>query len=186
MNPRRQTQFEEKSDVKKQEPCYKFDTKPGATNQLLRISEYRFINPNAKHRKAYISEPSYHSIIEPAIRTAKDYILSLPDDWDDQGSPHFESKTFDRVATFLRIHAERLMSQHGTKIDRCQILPGPRGAIDVLWKTYNYEFAITFEPDNPNEIKFYADDLGRSKSCIKGIFCSDQDVTHIFLFLMGI
>lgn len=110
------------------------------------------------------NEDALEQIIK-AIDLSKS-ILDLQDDWDGEGSPGYSKTTWDRMRKFLLSHAQAMRNHLGISIPVPQILPGPDGSIDMLWKRDEYELLVNI-PSDPNRFaNFYGDD--RDKTSVKG------------------
>lgn len=88
-------------------------------------------------------------------------LLGLCDDWDGDGSVGYERATWSRVTRFLASTAERIWLNLGEVIPTPDISPGPRGSIDLHWRTPDREMLINFPADENSAIRFYGDDGNR-------------------------
>jgi hypothetical protein len=113
--------------------------------------------------------------INEALARAE-WMLNLEDDWDGEGSVGFSKITFNRAADFLRRYATGAWKRAGTIIPVPEILPGPDGSIDILWKTEGYELLVNIPAEN-KLASFYGDDLRDAN--IKGTF--DASVENLGL-----
>jgi hypothetical protein len=104
-------------------------------------------------------------------------ILSWQDDWDDEGSPHFEEATWKRATEFLERHARLLLKKHGLLMPTPRILPGPNGSIDLHWETGRRELLMNIRPDS-KLAGFYGEASGTSS--LKGK--ADLDASDLGLF----
>jgi hypothetical protein len=105
-------------------------------------------------------------------------MLSWGDDWDDEGSPHFEEATWKRATGFLERHA-RLLFKRGAVLPTPRILPGPNGSIDLHWETNGRELLINVSPGN-TLAGFYGEAAG--KTSIKGKVDLDSSDLGLGLF----
>lgn len=144
----------------------------GATAWVLR--EGSFVN-------TIIEEEDAPEEIVQAIEVSKS-ILKLKDDWDGEGSPGYSEMTWDRMRRFLLGHAQAMRNQFAISIPAPQILPGPDGSIDMLWKTDDYELLVNI-PSDPNSFaSFYGDD--RDRSSVKGTIDPARTNQGILSWLM--
>lgn len=101
-----------------------------------------------------------------AIRASR-YILDLEDDWDEEGSPRFNEATWQRATNFVKQVVSSFRQQpNGFWVDPPRILPGPKGSIDIHWKTSKRELLINV-PENLSEPADYYGS-GGSMDIIKG------------------
>jgi len=91
--------------------------------------------------------------LEAEIIRARELILGLGDNWDDEGSPGYNERTFQLAAEFAR----DLVSQTTTEFSCSLIVPtiGPAaaGSIDVYWKAT----AVTLLVNVPALVNTHAD-----------------------------
>jgi hypothetical protein len=101
-----------------------------------------------------------------AIRASR-YILDLDDDWDEEGSQRFNETTWKRATNFITQVAVSFRKQpDGFWIDPPRILPGPKGSIDIHWKTLKRELLINVPDDDKCPADYYGS--GGSADIIKG------------------
>src|SRR5437016_2474479 len=93
------------------------------------------------------SEPEHLTQLRTAIGKAKLKILSLKDDWDENGSEAYEAATFEQAAEFLISNATRLWKAYSVMLEVPKILPGPDGSIDIHWEIDDRELLINIPPD---------------------------------------
>ena len=102
------------------------------------------------------------TLVSVKIFEAKERILILEEDWDDEGCPAYQEKTIDAAAQFLY----QLDSPSVTNV---RIAPAGEGSIDLHWKMDKFELLINFHPDG--SVSYYGDDyngnLIRGSSCPK-------------------
>lgn len=94
-------------------------------------------------------------------------LLDLPDDWDDAGAPGYLEATWQRAVTFLVSGVSRLWQEHRVRTERADVLPGPRGSIDLDWRTPGHELLINVPVDTSQPFAYYGDD-GAGERKIKG------------------
>jgi hypothetical protein len=90
----------------------------------------------------------------------------LEADWDGEGSAAYERAVGERATDFVVKNAKALWNTFGRRMDVPDIAPGPKGSIDVHWKTRRYELLVNFPPAPSEMASFYGDDYG--KMVIKG------------------
>jgi hypothetical protein len=103
-------------------------------------------------------------------------MLTWGDDWDEEGSPHFEEATWRRAVNLLDRHA-RLLLDRGVILPTPRILPGPNASIDLHWETNQRELLINVPPEDAPS-NYYGETAG--KNSIKGKI--DPDKADLFLF----
>lgn len=91
-----------------------------------------------------------------AIEKAQ-YILTLQDDYDGEGSLGYSPKTFKRAESFLKAYAETFFEKFNLLLPLPKILPGPDSSIDILWKNDECELLINFPADPKVPAAFYGD-----------------------------
>ena len=104
--------------------------------------------------------------LENAMRQS-DWLLSLRDNWDDEGAQKYSSETLDRALWFLRNHMQWAREKYEAVLPIPRILPGPEGSIDLHWKCESFEVLLNIPPE-PEPASFYGDDFGNAK--IQGTF----------------
>lgn len=75
-------------------------------------------------------------------------IAQLQDNWDNQGSPAFDTDTIVRAMTFLRLYSQNVQFPLPT------IVPSVIGSIDFYWQTAYTELLINV-PQLPKPITFF-------------------------------
>jgi hypothetical protein len=80
-----------------------------------------------------------------------EYILHLPDDWDDEGSPHYERETWERAVKFVLRNAVELWRKERVRAEPPAVQNGPEGSIDIHWRSPGAELLINVPstPDRP-------------------------------------
>jgi hypothetical protein len=104
--------------------------------------------PAAIRRLCGIEVPYALSEIADAIEKSR-YILDLPDDWDDEGSPGYAPETWERAARFVLNNAVDLWRAEQVRVPAPAIHNGPAGSIDIHWKTRGAELLINVPPERP-------------------------------------
>ncbi len=96
------------------------------------------------------------------------YILTLPDNWDDEGSKPYKQETLICAIHFLLDYFYLLDKIYAHSIKVPQIGHGVNGGIDILWKSKDYRLLINIHEAPSNIASFYGDDYKDNK--IKGTF----------------
>ena len=95
------------------------------------------------------------------------YILDLEDDWDEEGSPRFQKTTWKRATDFvLQVVSSFRRQPGGFWVEPPRILPGPKGSIDIHWKTSKRELLINVPEDTGEPADYYGS--GGLTDIIKG------------------
>ena len=102
---------------------------------------------------------SRRKLLENALRNAE-WLLSLDEDWDDEGGQKYSKETLDRALMFVRNHMRWAREEFQAELPIPRILPGPNGSIDLHWKTNVFELLLNVPPE-PGLATFYGDDLGK-------------------------
>jgi hypothetical protein len=110
-------------------------------------------------------------------------ILSLPEDWDDEGGARITEETWNRATEYLRRHAQALYSRQGVRIPAPRILPDPSGGIDLHWKTEKRELLVNIPAPIAEPASFYGDAFGTNS--IKGILDTAALDLGIFTWLVA-
>lgn len=118
--------------------------------------------------------------LSDAIAASQD-MLSWPDDWDGEGSPHYDEATWLRATTFLRESAESLWDDFGVATEIPCVLPGPNGSIDLHWRTGTHELLVNFPADPAAPVAFYGDDS--AGNVIKGEIAGSAQKRWFLLWL---
>lgn len=107
------------------------------------------------------------------------FILTLPDNWDDEGAVGYQQETWHRATSFLWVCEHMYCNITTFHIPVPRITPGPDGTIDIYWKNKNRELLLNI-PVSPDEhASFYGDNtLGQQ---IKGKF-DTSDVSEWLIF----
>lgn len=84
------------------------------------------------------------------------YILSLKDNWDDEGGLKYNEQTWIASIKFLLNYAKTLYEDFNTEVDTPAIYHGPKGSIDIMWEKLTYRMVINIQADG-RHAHFYAD-----------------------------
>jgi hypothetical protein len=95
-------------------------------------------------------------------------ILTLTDDWDDEGSPAYSKNALARAVAFVAAHSAKGHDLCSSYPPAPRIGPGPDGSIDLHWKQKTWELLVNIPADDTQMAVFYGDDYGAAK--IKGSF----------------
>jgi hypothetical protein len=140
-----------------------------------------WIRPHRPNLTPWCVHPRVASIddLSDAIETSRN-MLSLPDDWDDEGSPEIREETWRRATDYLRRHAELLYARYGLRLPIPRILAGPAGSVDLHWKINGRELLLNV-PATDELATFYGDASGSSS--IKGTVDTKVDDLGLFTWL---
>jgi len=117
--------------------------------------------PTGEHRL-----PTPLRVLQTGIALSRS-LLDLADDWDDAGAAGYDEATWHRAVTFLVSGVSRLWEENGVRTERADVLPGPRGSIDLDWRTPGHELLVNVPPDPSQPVAYYGDD-GTGGRKIKG------------------
>jgi hypothetical protein len=112
------------------------------------------------HRKSRTIAPLANLI--KAVNKAQS-ILTLPDDWDDAGSPAIRPETLRRAVLFLLLHAAVLWGRYSVIIPTPRISAGPDGSIDLHWRTRRRELLVSIPQDLKGPAPYYGDNFGTER-----------------------
>lgn len=116
-------------------------------------------------------EETHHFLaLKKAIRKGR-FLLTLGQNWDDEGSPGYSHETFRRVEGFLVTQFERLKNR-GRMMRLPSIQPGPDGSIDLHWKFVDWELLVNVPSDPGSPLNYYGDDY--KQTTMKGTFPDDN------------
>jgi hypothetical protein len=101
--------------------------------------------------------PDPLSAIETAIADARQmFSRGITDaEGENDGAPFPEA--FERAVSFLRNSAQLILEKDRTAVDVPEILPGPSGSIDLLWRFKRYELLVNIPPGKDTIADFYGD-----------------------------
>lgn len=120
--------------------------------------------PSVNPRK--IDKPILTRRLNDVIEASR-CILDLEDDWDEEGSLRFSEATWIRATHFVKQVALSFRQQpNGFWVDPPRILPGPKGSIDIHWKTSKRELLINIPEDKKEPADYYGS--GGLTDIIKG------------------
>lgn len=110
--------------------------------------------------------PAAFAELEAHITSSRS-LLDLTDDWDDAGAPGYDEATWQRAVRFLVSGVSRLWDEFGIRTERADVLPGPRGSIDLDWRTPGHELLVNVPVDPTQPLGYYGDDGAGGKK-VKG------------------
>lgn len=150
--------------------------------------KYRILNKEViraeaeKASRSYLT-PEMNSLLN-AINNSRS-LLELEDNWDGEGSVGYDESTWLRARNFLMRNAVRLYESQKKCFDPPEILPGPKGSIDLHWKTEARELLINVPADSQETISYYGDDTAENtENAIRGKNIeSSKNTEWIFLWL---
>lgn len=105
------------------------------------------------------------------LQDSSQHILSLEDNWDEEGSQAFTDQTFLGVADFLVAYSGYIFNEYHKIIDIPYITPSGDGSIDIDWDTDSYCFLVNIA-ENGEDAEYYSSDQDRQES--KGHFLVHQ------------
>jgi hypothetical protein len=95
---------------------------------------------------------------------------------------YYSKETLERGIAFLKMHMEGIWKSCGTTIILPTIGPGPRGSVDLYWKTTSFELLVNI-PASPNDLgTFYGRDYNQQTA--KGSFDPKRFTLSIASWLM--
>jgi hypothetical protein len=114
-------------------------------------------HPGTRDRSA--GGEGFERLLDRAIESST-WILSLPRNFDGEGSPAPAASTFSHAATLLRS-----LTFEGRRLGRPEfplprITPGPSGSIDLFWETESFELLVNVPADPFAPISFDGDNFG--------------------------
>jgi hypothetical protein len=95
------------------------------------------------------------------------FMLNLEEDWDDEGGMPVDKFTFVRAIKFLINYSTFLMENYRIFLTPPQLHPGPKGSVDISWRTQKYRMLINIPSDPAKQAGYYGDDKNDGDS-IKG------------------
>lgn len=110
-----------------------------------------------------------HSLL-PIVESIKksEYILNLPNNWDDEGSETYAYETWLGAVSFLLNYALEVFRKEGRVIDVPKIYPSMKGSIDIDWETPKYGWLVNIEKSGL-KATYFADNL-QTKKELEGEF----------------
>lgn len=96
---------------------------------------------------------------------ASEYILTLEENWDDEGAPSYNKFVWQKAVDFLLEYSELVLKEYNKKIISPKIYHGPNGTIDILFENSNYTLLINILEDGLHAEYFGQD---KRKNTAKG------------------
>ena len=160
-------------------------------NLRLRRMNWQEVKGISKNKKEFLEifiSDKYRIEIRTIFKTAYQRIynsldiLSLKDDWDEQGSKSYFVETFYQATNFIITYLTWVWDEFHVVPAAPEILPGPNGSIDLLWQNENYDLLINCK-EAPSDIStFYGDDNKNTK--IEGQFEMSNPNLGVLLCLL--
>lgn len=133
---------------------------------LVVIPEGRYYKQNLRYYgESEKDDSTYSPQIEREIESSK-FILELPEDWDEEGSPNYSEGTWKTATQFIRKTAFQFKKETDRWIDAPKITPSHDGSIDVRWKSSERSLLINFPADSSSPATFFGSD--KNIDAIKG------------------
>ncbi len=102
-----------------------------------------------------------------------EFILSLKDDWDGEGSPGYKRETIDRALAYIPKFQERIRKERGAEVElKYRLCQGPNGSIDVEddppgKESKDYIFLLNVPSGTEAPTYFYNDSKGKLKGSLE-------------------
>jgi len=112
---------------------------------------------NFWENEIHIDDSIFSPQIERAIKMSE-FILGLPENWDEEGSPKYLRETWNAATQFVRKTALLYKKEVGKWINAPKITPGPDGSIDVRWKNSKRSILVNFPANSITPADFYGSD----------------------------
>jgi hypothetical protein len=141
--------------------------------------KYRFVY-NARADSVRLAES-----LEPAISEAIElsrYILSLEENWDEEGSPGYQQATWERATNFVKDLATSYWELTNLWVCPPSIMPGPEGSIDIHWNASKRELLINIPTENDSPAGYFGS--GGAKDTVKGKLDTSSSNQWILMWLL--
>jgi hypothetical protein len=119
--------------------------------------------------------------LEKLLNESK-YILSLKDNWDQEGSKGYVLKTWRKMECFLNQRYYKYISSQLEAPPIPDIEPGPNGGIDLLWEYDAFELLLHI-PAEDQGISFFGNN--KMKAELKGVFQNEEDENLLFSWIIS-
>ena len=86
------------------------------------------------------------------------YLLTLEEDWDDEGGRPVSFDTWKAGINLLIENISYIFQKTGIILDTPKINPGPEDSIDLLWRNEKYRLLINVPSNLDRQIECYGDD----------------------------
>ncbi len=100
-------------------------------------------------------------------------MLSLNENWDDEGALVITEIIWRSAIDFLRKHSEYILQNQAINIQAPQINPCRDGSVDLSWRTPKARMLINFKNDGSDLAHYYGDYYNNINS-IKGYVKTDE------------
>jgi hypothetical protein len=142
-------------------------------------SDFRAFMANRLRGRPVKRRAALPSTTLEAIESSR-WILDLKDDWDEQGAEGYSEATWSRACGFLALQATLVRRSLARELPSPAILPGPKGSIDLHWKTQRFELLVNIPREEAEPATFYGDDYGTL--CIRGNLKASEEVLGLVGF----
>lgn len=120
--------------------------------------------------------------IEEEIEASR-YMLTLGDNWDDEGAPGYRAETWERATGFLRETSRAFTRLTGRAAPPPRISHGPESSVDLLWDVGGRKLLVNV-PDSPNApADFYGDNGPARNVTVKGLLNPASPKTWLLIWL---
>lgn len=103
--------------------------------------------------------------LKTLIEESKEYILSLPDNWDGYGADIIDYDSLERAINLLQRLLKNLWKEM-FEVPLPRIQPVPDGSIDLNWKTEKFELLINIPSINDNTVCAYGEHIGHPEDLL--------------------
>lgn len=87
------------------------------------------------------------------------YMLSLEDDFDGEGSPGYKKETTEKAKRYLT-YMEKELKEKKLDMGEPNFMMGPYGSVDIHWKNKNYELLFNV-PVGDKPATYWGDNHGK-------------------------
>ena len=130
-----------------------------------------------------VSVPTHFDDIIQEIEKSK-YILTLEDDWDDEGSSRYEKSIWIKAVQFVVLFASLTWDSTRKLVATPKIYHGPNGSIDVSWEEDRFNLLLNiFQKDEKYFATFYGDAKDANQE-MKGFFALEDFSLNLFPLLV--
>lgn len=127
--------------------------------KYTKAKKYNEINLN---NKTIVKITREFTELYEEIESSK-YILNTYIDEEDENSEKYDSETWTRAIEFIAAFAKFIYEEQARIIDTPEIIDGPDGSIDILWRKPDRRLLINIPNDENGQISFYGDNLKSKK-----------------------
>jgi len=119
------------------------------------------------------------------LQSIKDseHILSLEENWDDEGALPVPTHVWESGVIFTLGYSTWISKNRGIVIDAPEISACGDGSVDLTWRTPNARFLINFKNQENLEAVYYGDQYN-NKNGIKGTIDSTTDIQEFLSIWM--